>query len=51
MGSKKDINIYRNGPRQLVVDANTVTRDLHVLGNIMINGRVLQSVRRGSWGP
>ena len=58
MGSKQDIRIYRNGPRQLVVDSDAVangdlqvlgkmtSNDLNVLGNFMINGKDLQAVRR-----
>ena len=50
--------MYRNGPRQLVVDSDVVangdlqvlgkmtSNDLNVLGNFMINGKDLQAVRR-----
>lgn len=44
-GSKQDVRIFRNGARQMILDTNTVaTGDVHVLGQLKVNGDDLQTV-------
>lgn len=45
MGEKGDIKVFRNAPKQIVVDADFVgTGDMHIQGQFTMNGQTLQAI-------